>query len=214
MEKRTPLFYRIRKKTHADIARAQDMVVEIIYRTMPETVIHGGTAIWRCYSGSRFSEDIDVYIEKKSDLEGFFSLLEKTGFSITRKRLRENSVYSTLEFNGTEVKFEAVFKKVNGSVMEYETYEGILMNIKTLTPEELIAEKIAAYRKRKKIRDLFDIFFLLRHVKKPEKILGVLKEFLSSFDSPSDEEDLRTIILFGAVPTKEQMLDYIKRWIS
>jgi predicted nucleotidyltransferase component of viral defense system len=62
--KKIPLSQRLKRRQHIEIARLQDIVMETLYRVFPESVLHGGTAIWRCYSGSRFSEDIDVYLEK------------------------------------------------------------------------------------------------------------------------------------------------------
>ncbi|MBU3958073.1 MAG: nucleotidyl transferase AbiEii/AbiGii toxin family protein, partial [Nanoarchaeota archaeon] len=73
-----PLQLKLKKKSHREIARLQDVVVDMMYRIFPKAVLHGGTAIWRCYKGNRFSEDIDVYIEKDADrIEIFFRELEK-----------------------------------------------------------------------------------------------------------------------------------------
>lgn len=59
-----PLILRIKRKKHRELAGLQDILIENIYEILPETVLHGGTAIWRCYLGNRFSEDIDIYIER------------------------------------------------------------------------------------------------------------------------------------------------------
>jgi predicted nucleotidyltransferase component of viral defense system len=212
--KRIPLSQRLKRRQHVEIAGLQDIVVEMLYRVFPESVLHGGTAIWRCYSGSRFSEDIDVYLERDTErIEELFSQLRAAGFSITKKRIMENSLYSKLAFNGTEIRLEAVFAKVKGVVKEYETYEGMLLNIYTLLPEELISEKVSAYRKRRKVRDLYDIFFLLRHVKDANRVIPKLKEFLAGFEKPLDEDELKILILVGVSPRTEEMLEYIGRWV-
>jgi predicted nucleotidyltransferase component of viral defense system len=83
-----------------------------------------------------------------------------------------------------------------------------------LTPEELIIEKIAAYLDRLKIRDLYDIFFLLRHVTNISKVKSPLNELLSKFSKSIDEKELKVIVLEGIVPTTTQMLDYIKRRVG
>jgi predicted nucleotidyltransferase component of viral defense system len=212
---RTPLHWKIKRKQHREIARLQDMVMEAAHSAFERCVLHGGTAIWRCYSGNRFSEDIDVYIEKNARrLERFFEMLRAAGFEIIKKRIKENSVYSLLRFGRIEIRFEAVFKKISGSIMTYETYEGNLINIYTLTPEELIAEKTDAYLKRRKIRDLYDIFFLARYAKKDKKIIQALEKLFKDFTKPADEEDLKVLILSGATPGADDMLDYIKRWAA
>jgi len=212
--KRIPLNQRLKRRQHIEIARLQDIVVETLYRVFPESVLHGGTAIWRCYSGSRFSEDIDVYMERNEEkIEELFNQFKSAGFTVAKKRVKENSLYSKLVFNGTEIRFEAVFKKINGVVMEYEAYEGMLINIYTLLPEDMIIEKVSAYLKRRKIRDLYDIFFLLRYVKDAQKIRPRLNELLENFVEPADEKELKILILVGAAPRKEDMLDYIRRWL-
>mgnify|MGYP001619319862 FL=1 len=180
-----PLILRLKKTSHKEIARAQDILIEALYGVFNEAVFHGGTAIWRCYNGNRFSEDIDVYITKdKGRIDKFFELIEKKGLIVERKKISENSIYSSLKFNRTIVRFEAVFKKVEGSLKEYETTEGNFLTVYALTPEQLINEKVQAYIKRQKIRDLYDVFFLLRHIKNIQDVKKFLNELLSNFKKP------------------------------
>ncbi|MBU2639783.1 MAG: nucleotidyl transferase AbiEii/AbiGii toxin family protein [Nanoarchaeota archaeon] len=209
-----PINLKLKRRAHKDIAYAQDLIVEGLYDYLPEAVIHGGTVIWRCYQGNRFSEDIDVYIKKdKIKINKFFEHLEKKGFEIKKKRIKENSLYSVLKFNNTLVRFEALFKNIKNPILkEYENSEGMQINIFTLTPEDLIKEKINTYKKRKKIRDLYDIFFLLRHIKESKLINKDLKNFMKNFTPPEDEENLKAIIISGLIPTIKNMLDYIRRW--
>ncbi len=209
-----PLILRIKRKKHRELAGLQDILIENIYEILPETVLHGGTAIWRCYSGNRFSEDIDVYIERDvKKIEEFFKKLKELGFEIIKKRIKQNSLFSVLRFNTAEIRFEAVFKKVNSIIKEYETCDESLVNIYTLLPEDLIKEKVSAYISRRKIRDLYDIFFLLRYVKEVEKVKPELKKLIQKFENPVDEKDLKTIILTGITPTKKDIINYIDRWV-
>src|SRR3989344_3159573 len=209
-----PINIKLKKRAHKDIAYAQDLIVEELYDYLPEAVIHGGTAIWRCYQGNRFSEDIDVYIKKdKIRINKFFEHLEKKGFEIKKKRIKENSLYSVLKFNNVLVRFEALFKNIKNPILkEYENSEGIQINIFTLPPEDLIEEKLSAYQKRKKIRDLYDIFFLLRYIKEDKSINKDLKNFIKNFTPPEDEQNLKAIIISGLIPNSKNMLDYIRRW--
>ncbi len=205
----------MRRERHKKIARLQDIVVEILYRAFPRGVLHGGTAIWRCYSGNRFSEDVDAYIEKNPQkINAFFEDLKKAGFQIVKRRTTRNSIYSVLSFGRTEVGFEALFKRAEGVVKEYETYEGILFNVFTLPPEEMIIEKINAYLKRRKIRDLYDIFFLLRYARDTKKVKPNLVKLLQNYMGPVDERELKALILFGAIPTNEDILEYIRRQVK
>src|SRR3989339_2086515 len=129
-----PLILRLKKEIHKKIAVAQDLIVQEMLNTFDNVVLHGGTAIWRCYKGNRFSEDIDVYIPgdlKKIDM--LFDSFLKKEFVIEKKKITENGIYSNLRLNDTLVRFEALFKKISGSLKEYETADGNYLTIYTLT---------------------------------------------------------------------------------
>jgi len=206
-----PLILRLKKSSHKEIAKAQDIIVQTIYEVFDNAVFHGGTSIWRCYHGNRFSEDIDVYIPRDiKKINEFFDILKRKDLIIERKKINENSLYSTLKFNRTIVRFETIFKKVSGSLKDYETAEGNFLTVYALTPEEIIIEKVVTYLKRLKIRDLYDIFFLLRYVDDTSKIKDSLKHLLEKFKKPLDEKDLQTLLLEGIVPDTAKMLNYIK----
>ena len=209
-----PLILRLKKGAHKDVAIAQDLIMQEATGIFNEGVLHGGTAIWRCYNGNRFSEDIDMYIKK--DLERinlFFKNLERSGFAISKKKIGDNSIYSELIWNRTSVRFEAIFKKANGSLKEYETAEGTYLTVYTLTPAELIIEKIDAYVKRLKVRDLYDIFFLLKYVEDIKKIKNNLRILIKEFKKPIDEKTLKILIIEGLTPATDKMKDYIRQSI-
>ena len=211
----TPINLKLRKKTEKEIAYAQDIIIEELYNFLQNATIHGGTAIWRCYNGNRFSEDVDVYIKKDINKIGeFFISLERKGFKIIKKRIKENSVYSELNFQNASVRFEATFQTKKSVFKKYETSESIFINVYTLSPEDLILEKIQAYLKRSKIRDLYDIDFLLGFIEDEEKINRELKRLIYEFKSPKDEKDLAAIIIYGAVPSSKQLLESIKKQIK
>ena len=206
-----PIILKLKRANQKNIALAQDLILQATYEIFKDAVFHGGTCIWRCYSGNRFSEDIDMYIKKdKEKLNELFELFERKGFIIEKKKVSENGIYSSLNLKGYSVRFEAIFKNIEGSLKEYETAEGNLLNTYALIPEELIKEKIKAYLNRLKMRDLYDIFFLLRYVNNVVEIRKSLKELILRFNEPIDEKDLGGIIIEGLVPNKDKILDYIK----
>ncbi len=207
-----PIILRLKSARHKELARAQDIVVEELYKVFEEAVLHGGTAIWRCYKGNRFSEDVDVYIPKKMEkLNNLFDNFQKRGFTIEKKKVGENSLYLSLKINGVFVKFESLFKESKSVLKEYEKIDGNLSTVHTLTPEEIIKEKVNTYLKRKKIRDLYDIFFLIRHVKDKKEVEKELKELIKKFQKPIDEKELKSLIFEGLTPNTEKMLSYIER---
>jgi len=210
-----PLNLKLKKKTQREVAYAQDVLVEELYNFFPKAIIHGGTAIWRCYNGNRFSEDVDVYIKKdEKKINEFFRVLEKRGFNVIKKRIKENSLYSSLIFQGVSVRFEATFQIKKPLFKRYETSESFFINIYTLSSKDLIIEKINTYLKRKKIRDLYDVFFLLNYVEKKDDIKKHLNKLIKNFEKSIDEKNLKAIIISGAVPSSEQLLNGIRKWVK
>lgn len=208
-----PLNLRLRKKSERDIAYAQDVIVGELYKFFHDAIIHGGTAIWRCYQGNRFSEDIDAYIPGDIEkIESFFNSLEEKGMKIIKKKISENSVYSELEINRTAARFEATFQSKKPSLKRYETAESFFINVYTLSPEDLIIEKVETYLKRRKIRDLYDIFFLISYAENKKLIEAYLKKLIENYQKPVDEENLASIIIAGVVPSSDEILLEIKRW--
>ncbi len=206
-----PLILRLKKEKQRETAKAEDLIVKTLFEIFDEAVIHGGTAIWRCYNGNRFSEDVDVYIEKDlKKAEKLFKEFERNGFIIEKKKISNDSIYSNLRLNRTLVRFEAVFKKIKGILKEYENINGNFSTVYTLSEEELIKEKSFAYLKRLKIRDLYDVFFLLRYAD-ISLVKNDLNKLINGFKKPIDEDNLRVLIIEGINPRIKDMLDYIKR---
>lgn len=207
-----PIELRLRKESLKNIARAQDIIVEELFKIFDNAVLHGGTGIWRCYNGNRFSEDVDAYIPRDLDkIERFFETLNKEGFVIKKRKISENSLFSNLKFKNVYVKFEALFKIVKGELKDYETSQGSFNTINCLSAEALVKEKISAYLSRFKIRDMYDIFFLLKYVENKKKIKKEMDNLINNFKKAVDERNLSALILEGIVPKSEEMLNYIKR---
>lgn len=208
-----PIILSLKKENYRKIARAQDILVEELYKVFERAILHGGTAIWRCYNGNRFSEDVDVYIPKNlAKINIFFDNLKKKGFLILKKKISDRSIYSNLEFNRTNVRFEATFQSKKSVLGDYETAEGEIITIRTLTTEDFIREKINTYLKRAKIRDIYDIFFLLRYANK-NKLKKEIKDLIKRSRRPRDEKQLRVLIIEGLAPNFNEMLYYLKRQV-
>lgn len=205
-----PLQVKLRKESHRKVAYVQDLIVKGVYNVLDKAVLHGGTGIWRCYQGKRFSEDLDFYFSNDKDkINLIFENLKNIGFVIKKKKISNNSVYSELEYDRVFVRLEATFQKINGILCDYELSDGNFISIYSLSAEDYVKEKVNTYLKRFKIRDLWDIFFLLRNVENVKEI----EHLISNYKKPIDEEDLKIIILEGIVPSSMEMIEYIKvKW--
>jgi predicted nucleotidyltransferase component of viral defense system len=206
-----PLQARLKREAHRKIAYAQDLIVKEVYAVLNRAVLHGGTAIWRCYNGKRFSEDLDFYLPKdRHKIDLIFENLKRAGFEIKKKKFTGNGLYSALELDRTIVRLEATFQKIPAILCDYEMSDGNFISIYSLTAEEFLAEKASAYIKRFKVRDLWDVFFLLRSIENPKKIKEIEK-LIKNYRKPADEGDLKVILLEGIVPSASEMIEYIKR---
>lgn len=211
-----PIEKKLKKRMHKTLALAQDILVMEIYNSFPSAIIHGGTAVWRCYGSNRFSEDVDVYLPsttKGSDVEKFLDNLKRKDFLIEKFKKTENAIFAKFSYLNVIVRFESVFKNIkNFETKQFEMSDGTSIIVNTLRPEEMIGEKVSAYFKRKKVRDLYDIFFLLKFVEDKEKIKNDLVKLVKGFKRPVDERDLRVLIISGSIPNVESILEVIRGW--
>jgi predicted nucleotidyltransferase component of viral defense system len=211
-----PIEKKLRKKIHKQVALAQDILILEVYNIFPKAIIHGDTAIWRCYGSNRFSEDVDFYfpLEVKERLQVLTENLKKRGFIIEKFKRTNNTIFAKFSYLNTSIRLEAVFKKIKNYVTKnFEMSDGTFILVNTLSPEEMILEKISAYKKRKKVRDLYDIFFLLKFVENKEKIKEALKDFLEKFEKPEDEKELKVLIISGSIPNVESMVEVMRAWV-
>jgi len=211
-----PINKKLKKRTHKIVALAQDILVMEVYNSFSTAIIHGGTAIWRCYGSNRFSEDVDFYLPlvmKNTNTEKFLENLKRKGFTVEKFKKTSNSIFAKFSYLGVIIRCEAVFKTIKNFITKpFEMSDGTSILVNTLQPEEIIKEKISAYFKRKKVRDLYDIFFLLRFVKDKGKIKNDLVKFIKEFKKPIDEKELKILIISGSVPTIDSMLEVIMAW--
>ena len=211
-----PLVLKLKKREHKEIALMQDEVVRSVYDFFEKAVLHGGTTIWRCFSGNRFSEDVDFIMPKK-EKEKFskFVFRLKNHFQIKKSRIKENAAYLVLSKDRREIRFEATFRNVSDYIIaDYETADGSFLIVYTLSPEKLLLEKIDAYLAQRKIRDLYDVSFLLKFVQKNKAVISALKKLISNYEKPMDEPVLKALIYTGLVPSGKELIEKIKRWVK
>ena len=210
---RIPLANQLKKRQQVETAFLQDEIIRLVYLTTEDMVLHGGTAIWRCYSGKRFSEDLDFYSSTfPSITKQFKKIGSSQGLSIIKMMDTGNVIFSTISNGRTTVNLEINHSKhVEGSITTYELSDGTGMEILSLTPDQFIEEKIAAYNDRLYIRDLYDIYHLVKSYKIMELTRTHLKQFLHTIKPPVDESILKTIVYTGLAPTFDRMVDEIRR---
>ncbi len=207
-----PIIYKLKRESQKELAELQDEMIEVVYTLWDNAVIHEGTAIWRCYGGKRFSEDIDLYTNYPADLKAKLeNELKKRGLKLLKFRQTANTLFSRISNDVTHMSLEITRKNIHGTLKTYQKANGSSIEVLTLKPEELILEKMSAYNNRRKIRDIYDVYFLSRFVDNKRTKESVKKSLLK-IDEPVDEGDLKAIIYEGKVPTFQEMLEALKIW--
>ncbi|HII39390.1 TPA: nucleotidyl transferase AbiEii/AbiGii toxin family protein [Candidatus Micrarchaeota archaeon] len=204
---------RLKKRLHREVAALQDEVADAVYAVENNAVLHDGTSIWRCYSGNRFSEDLDFYAPSPHFTKAFAQKISEHGLTLSKLKQTNNLVFSKITDGNTEVRAEFNFSAAKKGVpAEYERIDGSTMTVFTLTPEELFLEKISAYYNRRLIRDAYDVFFLSSKITPSPQLKAAATEFTARAQPPLDEENLKTIIYAGAIPSFRQITAALQRW--
>lgn len=212
-----PIMIRLGKPDFVALAEMQDRFIEMVYSFDKDLVVHGGTAIWRCYQGNRFSFDIDGYMVSMKE---FKLLSDQITWEMAKRRIGLRTI-RTMDTGGVfvyvpvtssiELKVEIVKskRKLNPVRANYERVDGSMLSILTLTPEDFILEKIAAYQSRRYIRDIYDIYQLIDRVFESKRIKEKLRKFIDSIENPINEGELQSIIISGLTPSFDYMVKYI-----
>ncbi len=110
-----PLSSKLKKRVHRSIALAQDLLTIEVYRQFPRAVMHGGTAIWRCYNSNRFSEDVDFYLPSNTGtatLQDLRQGLSSKNLAAEKFKKTNGTLFAKLSYTGTTVRLEAIFKDI------------------------------------------------------------------------------------------------------
>ena len=210
-----PISNVLKRGSELETAQLEDEVMGVLTNITDKMALHGGTAVWRCYNGKRFSTDIDVYIWAEDFKDKFIHAAAGVGLDVTK--FREKGVtFIHVKKNNTEIKIEPRNVEKYALLMPYERVDGSKINILVLSPEDLILEKIDAYNDRRAYKDLYDITILLNSVKQPGKVKGALQEFVKKIQTPDENiqsySEFKAVIYAGIVPTYQKMVEFIKRW--
>ena len=210
-----PIAKQLKKQSQVQIAFLQDEIVDILYSLADDLIFRGGTAIWRCYHGKRFSEDLDFYsLSFTNIMKEFHESVISHGLSVPRIEDTGNVIFSTIRNNDATIRVEINHvSDVTGNLMKYELTDGSNVEVLSLTADQFINEKILAYTDRRYIRDIYDIYHISTNFQLQDLTRQNLMEFLSNLPQPVDEPVLRTLVYTGLAPTFENMIMEMKRRI-
>ena len=220
-------------RSQMEKAKMEDTLTEILYRKHRELVFHGGTAIWRCYSGNRFSRDIDFYfgIKDEKEKEVFFNgtkkFMKDLGYAVKESGYDNirGTMYVVVE-SYAKMKIDINFRMKTGIPVEYSRVDDSKMIVLALTPSQLLTEKIEAYEDKMnytqeysepEVQDLYDMYHLTSFIKTKNRIPIVrMRKLVKSIeeDPPRNFRSLDHLILNGISPSFEMMINHLKAWLS
>lgn len=207
-----PIEVRLRNERQVALSRLQDVLVEALFEIEPRLVLHGGTAIWRCYSGNRFSEDVDLYA---TDAQMIKVNNELTWALSKRDAKMEYPIHTNRViqvFNSdARARLEAMNlpRGMKPVQMEYSRANGSRFFVNTLSLDDFIAEKARTYGKRGYVRDLYDIYHLTSLRNPSNRAKQVLRTFLEGIKKPTDTQKLQDLVYSGVAPSFETMVEEI-----
>jgi predicted nucleotidyltransferase component of viral defense system len=221
----------IRDSSQMEKAKLEDILVELLYARYPDLTFHGGTSIWRCYSGNRFSRDIDFYCNTASKsastlYKEFGDFFKKSGFAM--KSRNYDDITQTMHFlveAETKMKIDINLKYRKGTPTEYTKVDGSKLIVLALTPAELLGEKIDTYLnklenadgiRQPEAQDLYDIYHLTTILIDGgnSKLKAELRDLLKRINGspPSGMKTLGNIILSGIAPSFDLLIKSIGEW--
>ena len=212
-----PIEVKLNNSGQVALARLQDAIVEALVEVEPGIIFHGDTAIWRCYNGNRFSEDVDIYATnaqiRKLDLGLMWSLSK-------RNATMEYPTYTDrmvgIRSTDARSKYEAMKtpRGIRSVQAEYVRTDGSKLFVNTLSVKSFISEKIGTYVKRRYVRDFYDLYHLISIEKPDGATKSLVKRFLPGAERPIDESKLKDLVYTGIAPSFDTMKTSIEKAVS
>jgi predicted nucleotidyltransferase component of viral defense system len=219
----------ITNETQRNRAIIEDEIVDLMLKHYGGFVMHGGTAVWRCYGGNRFSRDVDFYSNLNASEESLFQkqfhkLLVESGYPIREEKYNNKTRTLHVIFKGafTTGKVDLTFAKANGVAAEYQRVDGAKRIVLALSAEALLNEKMGTYldkyaRQDHEIQDLYDMVVLKNRISKPTAATrNKLSAFLDRIKDvpPKDEKRLKQLVIGGVAPSFSDMIMLLERWLD
>lgn len=193
------------------IAEFQDLLLVELSKRF-DYIVHGGTAVWRVYGGKRFSYDIDIYYDNPGEVIDYLSGIEYIRLSKSKITSSKVAYLRVSNEVSIELDISPIRRRLNTMDVDLWLTDGSTIVVKSLTPEDLIMEKIEAFIDRRKSRDLYDIYYLIDFCS-TNLIKNALSKLIIYLDKePEDFKGLKELILIGKIPTFKSIKRKVMRY--
>lgn len=123
-------------------------------------VLKGGTALAKCYNLDRFSEDIDLDGKGHSFIKICQDFADRYGYGCREAKNTDTVKRCMIHYGGVKpLKIEMSARRKTIAPDEVVSINGI----RTYTIDVMAMMKANAYQQRDKIRDLYDVSFIINH---------------------------------------------------
>lgn len=170
--------------------RVLEIISDVARCTENKLILVGGTALALFYLKHRVSIDLDfvsmssVEEEHKAALKG---CLTKKGY---RTSVAHYTNQFVILFDDTAIKLEIFYPRHKIKKIESFDVGGATLSVASI--DDLLSMKMEAFSARKDVRDLFDIVFILKY---NGGDYGLLKEIITKYGLPENEEEIKNYIL-------------------
>ena len=208
-----PIERLLKDTSQVAVARLEDSVVRAIYEVDPRVVMHGGTAIWRCYGGQRFSSDVDLYLTVARVRWYCHELTWKISKYSMKHDPPSRTGRAVRIFNDVaQTRLEAMRPppRLRSVPAFYELSDGTRMAVRTLSVDDFIKEKMSTYLKRLYARDFFDVYQLVTNHDVRPNTAGAVLRFIRTAPKPKDEGILQSIVYMGVAPPFADMVTLMR----
>jgi predicted nucleotidyltransferase component of viral defense system len=202
------------------LARQEQFEIEVLDRLksgkfLEGMIFTGGTMLRLCYGLNRFSLDLDFWLSKKLDIEDYFNRLCEFMARYYTIKDSENKFYTMLfEVRSKDyprsLKIEIRKKQERfrtSLAIAYSKYADIQVLVKCLSLDEVMKSKIEAFLRRKEIRDVFDIEFLVKRGVELNASEDKLRQLINAIDALKKRD---YSVKLGSILETEQRKYYIK----
>lgn len=162
----------------------QALFLHTFFQMTDTFVFKGGTFLKHAYGLDRFSEDLDfTQVHEQTDLpkkledmanklsmfgvEATIDQIENESLSLNARLVYNGPLYDGSERSRGRIQIEIskrndIFNKPEWTRLFFSYPEMRVISVLGLTKQEVLAEKLRALSMRKKPRDLYDVWFLLK----------------------------------------------------
>jgi predicted nucleotidyltransferase component of viral defense system len=139
-------------------------------RFLTNLIFGGGTMLRLCHGLNRYSVDLDFWVAREMDWTKLYQRMEKyleQFYTITDSANKHYTILFELKSHqfprALKIEIRKTIRKVKTeTIIAYSPHSTAQVLLKTVSLEDMMTSKIAAFLDRREIRDAYDMEFMVR----------------------------------------------------